>query len=467
MFRLAPALLLFFAALSASAMGADKITYEDHIEPIFRQHCMKCHGNDEQEAGLNLQSFGAALKGGSGGKVLVPGRASQSLLYQSITNEDDDLRMPPNKPPIPMDQIDLVRQWIDTGMLETASGIAMIQSRDLSFSPSSDVGNEPDVPPMPVSLPEIALPITKRPLPVLAIDTSPWAPLLAVACQQHVRLVNTQTRKTIGHLAFPEGVPHVIRFSSDGSILLVAGGTPVQKGLVVLFDVKSGKRLAEIGDELDSVLAADLSPDQKRVALGGSSKVVKVYSTTDGKLLYQLTKHTDWITALSFSPSGTKLATGDRAGGMHLWDSVRGDLLLNLAEHQSAITSIDWRLDSRLLASSGDDGNIIWWDASDGFPAINKSNDHSMPRPPGRYGKLPNGVLNARFSRSGRLATVGRNHATHLYDVDGNVLNRYKFDDAMPLCTAVTHDERSIVAGYTNGEIKFWNAQLSDESVIE
>ena len=274
---------------------------------------------------------------------------------------------------------------------------------------------------MPESIQEIQVPQTKRPLPVLAMDTSPWAPLLAVAGQEHVRLVNTESQKTIGHLAFPEGVPHVIRFSSNGSILLVAGGTPVQKGLVVLFDIKTGKRLAEIGDEVDVVLAADLSPNQEMVALGGPGGIVKVYSTATGEILYKITKHTDWITAVAFSADGTKLATGDRVGGLHLWNAESGDLLLNLLEHNGAITSLDWRLDSRLLASAGDDGNLIWWDVNDGFPAINKANEHLTPRPKDHYGKMPNGVLDARFSRSGSLATVGRNHEAHFYDAKGNV----------------------------------------------
>jgi len=64
---------------------------------------------------------------------------------------------------------------------------------------------------------------------------------------------------------------------------MVAGGRPVESGRVVLFDVRSGNRLAEIGDEVDAVLAADLSPDQRSVALGGSGRVVKVYSTADGR----------------------------------------------------------------------------------------------------------------------------------------------------------------------------------------
>ncbi len=439
-------------------MADEKITYDDHVKPILREHCLKCHGNDKQKAGLNLQTFGDAVKGGSGGEVLIAGRSSQSLLYQSLVEEDEDLRMPPNKPPIPTPQIEMIRQWIDTGMLESSSSKAMVEQRDLSFQPTGDVADAGLEPTMPEGLPTVTPPETRRPLPILALDTSPSAPLLAVSGQDHVRLVNTETQETIGHLAFPEGVPHVIRFSRNGTILMVAGGRPVQNGSVVLFDVKTGKRLAEIGDELDAVLAADLSPNQELVALGGSGKLVKVYATSTGKELYQLSKHTDWITSLAFSPDGTKLASGDRVGGLHLWEAREGGLLLNLAEHKDAIRALDWRLDSRLLASASEDGRIVWWDVKDGFPAINKNNEHPTPRPPGQYGTMPNGVLAARFGRDGNLATAGRNQIVHLYNPDGNAFKKYRVDEAVPLSTAVTHDSKFFVAGYTDGQVKFWNA---------
>ncbi len=66
-----------------TAVAEESVNYEEHIKPIFREHCLKCHGDDEQKADLNLQTHAGALKGGSGGAVVVAGRASQSLLFQS------------------------------------------------------------------------------------------------------------------------------------------------------------------------------------------------------------------------------------------------------------------------------------------------------------------------------------------------------------------------------------------------
>ncbi|MFT5192552.1 MAG: mono/diheme cytochrome c family protein [Verrucomicrobiales bacterium] len=453
--RLTSLALLLSPALLLSA-EQPPVNYDEHIKPIFRQHCLKCHGEDKHKADLNLQSYATAMKGGSGGSALVAGRAAQSLLFQAINNPDDDARMPPNKRPIPNEQITTIQRWIESGLREAAGGESLATARDTSFQPSADIGAKPAVPAMPENLPDVTLPETLRPLPALALDTSPWAPLVAVSGQGHVRLIHAQTQEELGRLPFPEGVPHVIRFSRDGSLLMVAGGQPVQSGKVILFDIKSGKRLAAIGDEIDVVLAADLSPDQKLLALGGSGKVVKVYSTADGTLQYKIEKHTDWITATAFSPDGKHLATADRAGGLHLWDASGGGIILSLSAHKASIRALDWRPDNKFLVSAAEDGHIIWWDVADGWPAIDRSNAHPPLRPAGSYGTIPNGVLAARFDHNGMLSTTGRDQVVQLWDTQGNSLKKFKLDSGLPISIAFSHCGDVLVGGDSLGQVQFW-----------
>lgn len=444
--------------LTGRSVGADDtpVNFNDDIKPILRQHCLKCHGDDKQEAGINLQGYESLLKGGSGGVVVEAGRSSQSALFQAITNEDAELRMPPNSPPLSEEKVALIQKWIDTGLRQASTSKSMVKGRDLRFTPAVNAGAKLDgPPPMPGELPKFDLPQTLRPLPVLTMDASPWGPLVAIAGWEHVRLIHTGTEQELGRLAFPEGEPHVIRFSRDGAVLMVAGGRPVESGRVVLFDVKTGKRLAEIGDEVDAVLAADLSPDQRLVALGGSGRVVKVYSTIDGTLQYKLTKHTDWITSVAFSPDGTSLASGDRAGGIHLWDARSGGIVLNLSEHAGAIRGLDWRGDSKLLASVGEDGRIVWWDITDGFPAINKPNSHPPRRAAGTYGAVPNGVLSVKFDRNGHLVTSGRDGFVRLWSPEGNQTRAYPVEKGLPISVAVSSED-VVMSGDSAGAIHFW-----------
>jgi WD40 repeat protein len=434
--------------------------FDEHIKPLLRQHCLKCHGDDKQEADLNLQSYGSLLRGGGSGKVVEAGRSSQSVLYQAITNPDDDARMPPNSPPLSKTKIELIRKWIEGGLLESSKSKSMVKARDLTFNPGDGAEGKPQGPPaMPAGLPAVEKLELTRPFPVLAMDVSPWAPLLAVAGQDQIRFLHAETEQELGRLAFPEGEPHVIRFSRDGAVLMVAGGLPVESGRVVLFNVANGKRLAEVGDEIDAVLAADLSPNQRLVALGGAGRVVKVYSTIDGTLQYKLTKHTDWITAVAFSPDGKKLATADRAGGIHLWDANSGGILLNLAEHKAAVRALDWRGDSRILASAGEDGSVIWWDVIDGFPAINKPNAHPPARPAGTYGTIPNGVLAARFDAAGNLATSGRDSVVRVWNPDGSEHARFNLKTGIPVSNVMTNRGTTVVSGDSTGKILFWKTK--------
>lgn len=453
-FRICVAIFSLLTSISLHAV--DQPNYDEHIKPILRQHCLKCHGNDKQKADLNLQSYETTMTGGSGGQAVVPGRASQSLLYEIIVDPDDDIRMPPNKPMIPKQQIDLIQKWIDSGVRENSGSKSLVKTRDTSFSPmTSSTDGKPENPAMPENLPEVDLPKTVRSLPVLTMATSPWAPLLAVAGQEHIKLFHIESKQQLGLLPFPEGVPHVIRFSRDGAVLMVAGGRPVESGSVVLYDVKSGSRLTSIGDELDAIIAADLSPDQKLVAIGGTNKVVKVYSTENRKQLYQIDKHTDWVTTTAFSPDGKMIATADRAGGLHLWDANSGGIILSLLEHKASVRALSWRADSKFLASVGEDGRVIWWDVKDGWPTINKNNAHPPHRPEGTYGTLPNGVLTASFGTNGNLVTAGRDQCVRIWDTKGKQIKSFKFEAGLPISAVLLNGGKNVATGDSLGILHF------------
>ena len=92
------------------------VTFADDIKPILQKYCLKCHGNDDQNADLNLQNYATLLQGGSAGAVVKAGQSSTSVLMLAITNEDDAARMPPESPRLPEEVITLISKWIDTGL---------------------------------------------------------------------------------------------------------------------------------------------------------------------------------------------------------------------------------------------------------------------------------------------------------------------------------------------------------------
>jgi len=210
------------------------------------------------------------------------------------------------------------------------------------------------------------------------------------------------------------------------------------------YDVKTGKRVFEAGDELDVVLAADVSPDLKKVALGGPEKVVKVLSTADGSQLYEIRKHTDWIYSVEFSPDGVLLATGDRSGGLQVWEAETGREYQNLEGHKGAITSLSFRADSNALASGSDDGTIKFWNMEDG-------------RQLKSFAAHGQGVTSIQFVHDGRLASCGRDRMVKVWNVQGNQIQAMGPLSELALKVAMT-DSGRVAAGDWLGEIRTWNA---------
>jgi WD40 repeat protein len=215
-------------------------------------------------------------------------------------------------------------------------------------------------PPMPGELPLDPVVHTRASNALTALAASPWAPLVAVVGQKQIILYNTETLELLGVLPFPEGFPSIIKFSRNGQLLLTGGGLGGKSGKVALWDIKTGERVGVVGNEVDQVLAADLTADQQYVALGGPNKLVKVYATKDGQLVASIKKHTDWVTAIAYSPDGRFLATADRNGGIQVWEGAQAKEYNALPGHKAAVTGLAFM--TGVLASSSEDGKIALWD---------------------------------------------------------------------------------------------------------
>jgi cytochrome c553 len=96
-FLLLAALLGFFCA-NCTTTRADEGTdfFENKIRPILVKHCYECHGEDEQESDLRLDSYADMLRGGAAAPAIIPGEPDESLLLHAIGYEDDELQMPPD-----------------------------------------------------------------------------------------------------------------------------------------------------------------------------------------------------------------------------------------------------------------------------------------------------------------------------------------------------------------------------------
>jgi WD40 repeat protein len=208
--------------------------------------------------------------------------------------------------------------------------------------------------------------------------------------------------------------------------------------------------VTEVGNELDVVLAADISADHKQIALGGPQKMVRVYSTETGQLLFEKSKHTDWVLSIEFSPDGVLLATSDRSGGLLVWESQSGNEYLTLAGHTGAVTAVSWRADSNVLASASEDGTVRLWELENGT-AIKNWNAKSA-------------VLSAEIARDGKIVTCGRDQITRIWDQEGKQLVETKPIGEVAVSAAFCDETSRALAASWAGVVQVYKAD--DASVL-
>ncbi|MCH2210796.1 MAG: PSD1 and planctomycete cytochrome C domain-containing protein [Fuerstiella sp.] len=105
-------LLSVFLVNVLPGRAADNLTYEQHIRPIFRQHCFDCHGAEqEKEAELDLRLVRFMIRGGESGPAIVTGDPDHSLLIQRIR----DGEMPPGESKVSVEELTLLEQWVAAG----------------------------------------------------------------------------------------------------------------------------------------------------------------------------------------------------------------------------------------------------------------------------------------------------------------------------------------------------------------
>lgn len=107
------AALVALSPLAAAAQTSERVDFRRDVQPIFREHCLGCHGPSQQMNGFRLDRRAAALGGGTF-PVLIPGSSATSRLYLKLIGTQFGQQMPPTGP-LPQEAVDTIKRWIDEG----------------------------------------------------------------------------------------------------------------------------------------------------------------------------------------------------------------------------------------------------------------------------------------------------------------------------------------------------------------
>ncbi len=110
--------LLGWAACAAAEepRATTAVDFDREIQPLLTSRCLKCHGGDEPQAGLQFTDRDRATAAlDSGRHAIVRGRPDESELIRRVSSDDPDERMPSQGEPLSGAEIDLLRRWIAAG----------------------------------------------------------------------------------------------------------------------------------------------------------------------------------------------------------------------------------------------------------------------------------------------------------------------------------------------------------------
>jgi uncharacterized membrane protein/mono/diheme cytochrome c family protein len=104
-------------AIPAIANVQEAFVYQNAIQPLFKNRCYSCHGSEKQKGKLRLDLEEYILKGGEDGHTLVKGKADESDLIKRVLLplNDEDHMAPKEKPQLTMNEIALLKWWINNG----------------------------------------------------------------------------------------------------------------------------------------------------------------------------------------------------------------------------------------------------------------------------------------------------------------------------------------------------------------
>jgi RNA polymerase sigma factor (sigma-70 family) len=189
---------------------------------------------------------------------------------------------------------------------------------------------------------------------------------------------------------FPVGYLQSARLTPDGKLLVGLGSNGKGNDTTVeVWDLAQGKQLRSWQAHADYAWCFDLGRDGKTLVTGGQDSLIRVWDITTGRLIRELTGNPNVLSKVAVSPDGKRVASigmtkVDVGGGasvfpsdnrVRIWDvpagtelrqlhmDARGELTHGYPPGFCLVTFSD---DGRTLITCGLDGVLRFWDPDTG-----------------------------------------------------------------------------------------------------
>ncbi len=220
----------------------------------------------------------------------------------------------------------------------------------------------------------------------------------------------------------------------------------------------------------EPIVAADLSPDGKLIAVTGHEEDVRLLDAASGRVVRRLRKEDTNATGLAFSPDGKTLAVVESEQTVQLWDTATGRAGHNLSVPEGRVGNPVFSADGRLVAAGSDatpaKTPLPVWDTVSGKLVASLAVVHNQPR---RVALSADGKLIAvcgQFEEGvrpkGKPDEAGR--SVHVWDVAKNKeVRRLTADYGDVSNVAFAPDGKTLAAACGSSTLVFWDVATGQE----
>ena len=414
--RLTLTALAAFAAAHAAEPG-----FSRDVRPILQRSCQGCHQPNLKTSDLDLTTFAGLAAGGKRGPAI-------KLLVPYVTGEMKP-QMPMGQPPLPPEQIALLRDWVAAGGKDDTPAAAAPSDKPVSY--------------------------TQAPV-ITALTFSPDGGTLAVSAYREVLLVPVSGTTPAKRLAGLSEKIHGLSFSSDGKRLVVAGGTPARFGEVQIWDVPAAKMLKSVMVTGDTIFGGALSPDGKIIAVGCTDNTVRLLDAESGQELHKIGNHENWVLGTVFGKDSKRVVTVGRDRAAKLTDTKTGAFLENINLLRGELSAVARHPAKEIVVIGGEDRYpyVYQMDRSKNMKIADDTTlIHKLDRQDGA-------IFALAWSPDGsKIAVAGAAPQVRIYDADsGKPVASYTGHTAGIYTLAWSPDSKTLAAGGFDGKVRFYDA---------
>jgi DNA-binding beta-propeller fold protein YncE len=329
------------------------VSFIRDVAPILVGKCQACHGPKTAESNYRLDMFEKLMRPGDiGSPPVTATNLDESGIYQLITADDPEVRMPNNGERLADSEIETIANWIRQG----AKFDGQNEAAPLRDQIPRDIPHPAAPMAYPFSIPITAMAFTSDGSQLLVggyHELLIWDPVAA----KLIARVGNISQRTFG-----------LAFNADESLLAVAGGSPGVGGEVRLIPW-AGRPKQDAGPRIlalhnDVFFDVAFRPDGKQLVAAGADGSVREFDMPSGVERLKIGAHSDWVVDVCYSPDGKLIATASRDKTAKIFDAETGRLIATHSENNVPVRAVAFAPDGK-LAISADGSRIRVWNVQD------------------------------------------------------------------------------------------------------